>query len=185
MYNEISEVVDEFAEELRSYTDSRRLSPLDVDIRVDDFRITGRLENIWESNLMEYRCVEKDRVRHHMDMWIDHVALNCVKKTHYPRISIFARIGSAWFFHPLEDARSELQKLLSYYLKGMTEPLKFFCKHRRNTVSVFCAMVVTKRLFRLPALIGKDQISVVEKGMTIITNFVFVTLILLMIPLHQ
>lgn len=126
VYNEISEVVDEFAEELRSYTDSRRLSPLDVDIRVDDFRITGRLENIWESNLMEYRCVEKDRVRHHMDMWIDHVALNCVKKTHYPRISIFARIGSAWFFHPLEDARSELQKLLSYYLKGMTEPLKFF-----------------------------------------------------------
>jgi len=125
-YNEISEVVDAFAEELSSYTDSEKLLPLDVDIPIDDFRITGRLENIWKSSLVEYRCVEKDRAKHHMDVWIDHVALNCAGNSKYPRKSIFARIGSSVSFNPLDDAHSELRKLLSYYLKGMTEPLIFF-----------------------------------------------------------
>ncbi len=46
-----------------------------------------------------------------MDMWIDHVALNCKRNT-LSRDKYIARIGSACFFHPLEDARSELQNLL-------------------------------------------------------------------------
>jgi len=126
VYTEISEVVDAFAEELRSHTGSEKLPPLDIDIRIDDCRITGRLENIWKSSLMEYRCVEKDRARHIIDVWIDHIVLNCSWKPNYPRGSIFARIGSAVSFNPLEDANKELQKLLSYYFKGMHEPLRFF-----------------------------------------------------------
>jgi exodeoxyribonuclease V gamma subunit len=126
VYNEISEVVDAFAEELRFYTGLEKLTPLDVDISIDDCRITGRLENIWKTSLMEYRCVEKDRARHIIDVWIDHIVLNCSWKQDYPRGSIFARIGSAVSFNPLEDANKELQKLLSYYLTGMNEPLRFF-----------------------------------------------------------
>jgi exodeoxyribonuclease V gamma subunit len=126
VYQEISQVVDAFYEELRSHTDSEKLPPLDVDIRIDDFRITGRLEHIWKSTLVEYQCVEKDRARHHLDVWIDHIVLNCARKPKYPQGSIFVRIGSAWFFNPIEDARSELKKLLSFFLNGMTEPLRFF-----------------------------------------------------------
>ena len=126
LYREVSQLVDAFSEELRFHTDSEKLLPLDVDIQIDDFRITGRLENIWKATLVEYQCVEKDRARHHLDVWIDHVILNCARKPKYPRGSIFVRIGTAWFFNPLEDARTVLQKLLSSYLKGMTEPLRFF-----------------------------------------------------------
>lgn len=126
VYNELTEIVDGFAEELRCYTGSERLPPLDVDIRINDFHITGRIENIWESNLVEYRCIEKDRAKHLLDVWIEHVVLNCVKRRGYPVTSVLARIGNAWFFRPLEDGESELQKLLSYYFRGITEPLKFF-----------------------------------------------------------
>jgi exodeoxyribonuclease V gamma subunit len=125
-YQEISHVVDAFSDELRSHTGSERLPPLDVDISIDEFRITGSLENVWKSTLVEYQCVEKDRAWHHMDVWIDHIVLNCARKPKYPRGSIFVRIGSAWFFNPLEDARAELKKLLSYYLEGITAPLRFF-----------------------------------------------------------
>ncbi len=61
-----------------------------------------------------------------MDVWIDHVALNCAGNSKYPLESIFARIGSSMSFTPLADAHSELRNLLSYYCKGMTEPLRFF-----------------------------------------------------------
>lgn len=126
VYNELTEIVDEFAKELMFYTGSGRLPPLDVDICISDFRITGRLENIWELNLVEYRCIEKDRAKHLLDAWIDHVVLNTVKRRGYPDTSVLARIGNAWLFRPLENGKSELQKLLSYYVKGITEPLKFF-----------------------------------------------------------
>lgn len=125
-YHEISQVVESFAEELKAHTDSAKLPPLDVDLHIGDFRVTGRLENIWNSTLVDYRCVEKDRARHHLDVWIDHVVLNCARKPKYPQGSIFVRIGSAWFFNPIDDAGAELKKLLSYYFKGMTEPLRFF-----------------------------------------------------------
>jgi exodeoxyribonuclease V gamma subunit len=125
-YQEVSRVVDAFAAELRTHTDSVKLPPLDIDLPIDDFRVTGRLENIWKSTLVGYECVEKDKARHHLDVWIDHIALNCARKPQYPQGSVFVRIGSAWFFNPVEDAKAEMKKLLSYFLKGMAEPLRFF-----------------------------------------------------------
>ena len=126
MYQEVSQVVDAFAEELKTHTDSAKLPPLDIDLPIDGFRVTGRLDNIWKSTLVDYQCVEKDRARHHLDVWIDHVVLNCARKPKYPQGSIFVRIGGAWFFNPIEDAMSELKKLLAYFFKGMAEPLRFF-----------------------------------------------------------
>jgi exodeoxyribonuclease V gamma subunit len=128
VYEELSQLVDGFFEELKSHTCSEKLPHLDVDIRVDQFRLTGRLENIWKENLIEYECIERDKVRHHLDTWIDHIVLNCVNKPGYPRASMFVRVGAAWFFNPVEDGRLELKKLLLNYLRGMTEPLRFFPK---------------------------------------------------------
>lgn len=127
-YNEVTRVVEEFFEELKSHTGAEKLPPLDVEIRIDDFRVTGRLESIWKENLLAYECVEKDKARNHLDTWIDHVVLNCVQKPSYPQASMFVRIGGAWFFNPVEDGRLELKKLLLWYLRGMSEPLRFFPK---------------------------------------------------------
>lgn len=128
VYEDISLLVDQFSEELKVHMGSEQLPPLDIDIHGADFRVLGRLENIWKSTLVEYQCVERDRVRDHVDVWIDHVILNCAGKGRYPRGSIFARIGGAWFFNPLQDPMAELAKLCSYYFRGMTEPLKFFSR---------------------------------------------------------
>lgn len=128
LYEDISLLVDQFSEELKAHTGSERLPPLDVDIRCDGFRVVGRLENIWKSTLVEYRCAERDRVRDHLDVWVHHVILNCAGKAKYPRASIFARMGGAWFLNPLQDPIEELKKLCSLYFAGMTKPLKFFPK---------------------------------------------------------
>jgi exodeoxyribonuclease V gamma subunit len=128
VYKEVSQQVEEFFQELKSHIGSERLPPLDADIRVDDFRITGRLENIWKENLVGYECVEKDKARHHLDTWIDHIVLNCMNEPKYPKASMFVRVGTAWFFNPVEDGKPELKKLLSCYLRGLAEPLRFFPK---------------------------------------------------------
>ncbi|HBA53946.1 MAG TPA: hypothetical protein DCZ04_05680, partial [Syntrophorhabdus aromaticivorans] len=85
------------------------------DVVVDGFRITGRLDNIRRTTLVDYRCVEKDRAWHHLDVWIDHVVLNCVRKQGYPRNSVFVRIGGAWYFNPIEDAHGALKALIFHY----------------------------------------------------------------------
>lgn len=125
-YQEITDEAASFAENVRSHIDTARLPPLDVDVVVDGFRITGRLDNIRRTTLVDYRCVEKDRAWHHLDVWIDHVVLNCVRKQGYPRNSVFVRIGGAWYFNPIEDAHGALKALIFHYRRGLKEPLRFF-----------------------------------------------------------
>ncbi len=125
-YQEIADEAMSFAENVRPHIDGARLPPLDIDITVDGFRITGRLGNIWPSKLVDYRCVNKDRAWHHLNVWIDHIVLNCVRKEGYPRDGIFVRIGGAWCFKSVENAHEVLNTLVFYYRKGLREPLKFF-----------------------------------------------------------
>ncbi|WP_051408817.1 exodeoxyribonuclease V subunit gamma [Syntrophorhabdus aromaticivorans] len=125
-YQEIADEAMSFAENVRPRIDGTRLPPLDIDITVDGFRITGRLDNIWPSKLVDYRCVDKDRAWHHLNVWIDHVVLNCVQKGGYPRDSIFVRIGGAWRFNPVENVHEVLNKLVFHYQRGLRKPLRFF-----------------------------------------------------------
>jgi exodeoxyribonuclease V gamma subunit len=128
VYGRVTEQVEEFFEELKSHTDLEKLAPLDIDIHVGDFRVTGKLENVWKEHLVRYECVDRDKPRHHLDTWIDHVILNFIDKPGYPRASMFVRVGAGWFFNPLDDVTLELQKLVRYYLRGMLEPIRFFPK---------------------------------------------------------
>ncbi|OPY64318.1 MAG: RecBCD enzyme subunit RecC [Syntrophorhabdus sp. PtaU1.Bin050] len=125
-FQEIADEAASFAENVRSHTDTARLAPLDIDITIDGFRVTGRLDNIRRSTLVDYRCVEKDRAWHHLNVWIDHVVLNCIRKRGYPQGSVFVRIGGAWFFNPVENAHEVLKTLILHYRKGLREPLRFF-----------------------------------------------------------
>jgi exodeoxyribonuclease V gamma subunit len=118
--------VTEFAAGIRSLTgDLPGLSPLELDFRIGDFKISGRLSGIWPDQLLRSRCAKRSG-RDQMRLWIEHLLLNEMKSAGYPLVSVLATNDGTLRLLPVEESSACLRLLLDFYWSGLRQPLKFF-----------------------------------------------------------
>ncbi len=128
MYEKLSREVEGFAEKTGNYTLERALAPLEIDLNLSGFRLTGTVGSIYPERMIQYRYAKikaKDRIR----TWIYHLALNRIHPQGYPLASMVAgqdKRWVAWEFAPVEDVDAILAKLLEIYWNGLRKPLHFF-----------------------------------------------------------
>ncbi len=115
-----------FADSLRDKTGTAaKLPPLDIDLEVGGFRLTGRLDRIWADRMFRYRCAKtkaKDQVR----TWIEHLVLNAAMEEGYPRESLLFMSDGAKSYAPVDNPADILQAILALYWQGLVKPLRFF-----------------------------------------------------------
>lgn len=118
--------VSAFADSLREKIgDSGPLAPVDIELELGGFRLTGRLDRIWTERMIRYRCARikaKDRIR----SWIEHLLLNASRAVGYPRESLLFMADGAITFGRVENAAGILQTILALYWEGLMKPLRFF-----------------------------------------------------------
>jgi exodeoxyribonuclease V gamma subunit len=103
------------------------LLPLDTDLQLGGFRLTGQLDRLTTSCRMQVRCATmkpKDQIR----SWIAHLVLNAAAPAGYPSETLLVMLDKAKRYGALDDAPCHLERLLRYYWEGLTEPLPFFPK---------------------------------------------------------
>ncbi|MBW2121580.1 MAG: exodeoxyribonuclease V subunit gamma [Deltaproteobacteria bacterium] len=134
LYERLSQGVQAFVEKTRDCLRDRTPEPVEVDLRVSGFRLTGRIDNIYGGRLVEYRYARvrpKDRLK----IWVYHLVLNSAGAAGCPRTSILVGLDrqrgkdpvwAAWEYSPVENSREILGKLLGRYWEGLTRPLCFF-----------------------------------------------------------
>jgi exodeoxyribonuclease V gamma subunit len=101
------------------------LAPLDFELNLGGFRLTGRLDRIWQDRLIRYRCAKmkaKDKVR----AWLEHLVLNTVNREGYPRETLLLMADSSIRYGEVENAAVILQTILDLYGEGLTVPLRYF-----------------------------------------------------------
>ncbi len=126
LFRGLEEQVTEFAAGIRILTgDLPQLEPLDLDVRVGEFLISGRLAGIWPGQLLRSRCASRSG-RDQMRLWIEHLLLNQVQAEGYPVSSVLATTDGILRFLPVEESGACLQLLLDFYWSGLRKPLKFF-----------------------------------------------------------
>ncbi len=101
------------------------LEPLEVDLPLGAFRLTGRLERLWPHSLLHYRYARL-KMKDLMRSWIEHLVLNTINQPGYPICTSLVMDDDIRTFEPVEDAAALLEKLLSHYWQGMSMPLRFF-----------------------------------------------------------
>jgi len=104
---------------------AERLAPLDFELHLGDFRLSGRLDGILSAHLLRYRCAPlggKDQVR----FWIEHLLLNRLDREGYPHSSRLVMTDGTVVLQPCADSGACLQQLLELYREGLQRPLKFF-----------------------------------------------------------
>ena len=133
-YENLVRGVNHFVEKTQPFMQAKTLMPLEVDLQISGFRVTGHLENVSSDRLMQYRYT-RVKVRDRIRIWIYHLALNCLRDDAYPRVSMFAgldpsdkrrTVWAAWEYLQVENSEDLLGELLEQYWQGLRNPLHFF-----------------------------------------------------------
>ena len=134
IFEELSQGVESFVEKSKPYIQETILEPLEVDLYISGFRLTGRINPIYPERLLQYRYARvktKDRLK----VWIHHLALNSFMADTYPRTSMLAglepdkrreSVWAAWEYSSVENSKEILESLLKEYWAGLMKPLHFF-----------------------------------------------------------
>jgi exodeoxyribonuclease V gamma subunit len=124
-FTKTSLVVEELADRIEPLVNSPLLEPIDIDLELSGFRITGRIKDIRREQLLRFRPA-KIKAKNHLGIWIEHLLLNLIHRTGYPLTSIIACQDETWAYRPIPDARLQLFALLEHYWSGLEKPLPFF-----------------------------------------------------------
>ena len=101
------------------------LEPLEVDLQLGAFRLTGRLDRLWPHSLLHYRYARL-KMKDIMRSWIEHLVLNSLNQPGYPKQTLLVMENEARTFAALDGAVVLLENLLNHYWQGLSMPLRFF-----------------------------------------------------------
>ena len=126
LFRKIADDVQAFARVVRNNTgDKMPLAPLEIDLQVGEFRLTGKLGRLWPQHLLHYRCARM-KVKDQMRSWIEHLVLNTVAQPGYPLETTLVMVDNIKHFTRSPEAVDHLEKLMKHYREGTTKPLHFF-----------------------------------------------------------
>ena len=134
VYEGLSPGVEHFAEDLSPLLGKNALEPLDFQIDVGDFSLTGSLDHVFKEKMIRFRYARL-KGKDLMVNWIYHLVLNSVRAEGYPRHTLMAGLSAKsnkdrnrvfYEYTPVDEGEEILEELLKRYWEGLKEPLHFF-----------------------------------------------------------
>ena len=124
-YNEMSIDVENFTSKIAPLTSAAGREPLEIDLQIAGFDLSGRLSDIVEPGLIFVRYA-RQRIRDILTAWIHHLVLGCQAPPGYPQTSFLICKDSAITFDPVPANRALLEDLLNLFRRGLEEPIHFY-----------------------------------------------------------
>ncbi len=124
-FQEICEGAGGFAARLKPHLKGEPLGPIDLDLTLGPFRLTGRLQLGMPAALVHYRYADiraKDLLR----AWVHHLSLGIGAGDRYPGRCVVLGKDREYSLGPVRDGERLLLGLLEIYWRGLTTPLHFF-----------------------------------------------------------
>lgn len=111
-----------FGKALHAHLRSKKIDPIEVDLKIGEYRLTGYLNDLYEDGQLFYRF-GRGRPRDYVDLWIQHVVFQLMSAPSIPRQSQFYSWENNNVQHlvlaPVRDARAVFKKLLDSYTAGL------------------------------------------------------------------
>lgn len=129
-YEEMAETVTPIADEVSQRTGEEKMPPLSVDVEIEGVRISGVLGNRWSRTRLLATTGRLSAYRK-LSFWIEHLLLSSMAEREVAGPSILLGRGNNRVemvaFPPVPDqAAIWLSELVRLFLRGQTEPLRFF-----------------------------------------------------------
>lgn len=129
-FQQKSAEVQQFGSNLQDILKQEKLESFEVDLEIGDFRVTGKLDQIYETEQILYRFGSM-RAKDLIELWIKHLAFQTVKPESHPGFSnLYARDRKkpvvASQLSAVANPLPILKKLLEIYWSGLKENMLFF-----------------------------------------------------------
>ena len=125
---EMCETAERFAGLVRQHVNDTADEPRAVQLALDDFELSARLDQLHDGRLIRYRLTTR-KPKDLLASWIDHLIANCERETESVLITT-DKDGKPLLekFLPIEKepARRHLRELLAHYWSGLSQPLPLF-----------------------------------------------------------
>jgi len=102
-----------------------RREPMEVDLRVGNFHLTGWLDSLFSDGCVRFRPA-KLKGRDMIQLWIEHLAFCCLDGSGRHIASSHVASDAIVRFQRVDDPQAQLQQLLDLYWQGLHQPLHFF-----------------------------------------------------------
>ena len=132
-YEALARGVEKFVERTEPYLKDRIPEPIDLELKIADFTLVGRIAAVYSGSLVHYRYARLKPVDH-LRLWIHHLALGAA----FPNTDFYSSLiglpadrKDEWtsFQYPsVGSAADLLEELLNIYWQGLVRPVHFFPK---------------------------------------------------------
>ncbi|RDH86233.1 MAG: exodeoxyribonuclease V subunit gamma [endosymbiont of Escarpia spicata] len=112
-------------ERLNAGAFGEEMPPLDVDLILDGLRLSGRLNGLRSTGLLEYSA-GKIYPHQRLDLWIRFLALNLIRPEGVAWEAIWLSPDEEGRFIAPENPETHLQQLVAFYRQGLLTPLHFY-----------------------------------------------------------
>ena len=135
LYMDMSADASEFVKIINKYTQGNRFEPVEfsLDIKPDNkkFNIYGSLDGLYDHGIVTIRY-GKTRAKDFLKAWISHLVLCSLNDKKFSCKSFLVCKDSVWEFTPVEQSSEIIYDLISIFIQGLSEPVKFFPESSLN-----------------------------------------------------
>lgn len=124
VYESLADDAEDFFRRIGPLVGPPAGDPVEIDLRIAEFTLTGRIADLCGDRRVQYRCA-RIKARDLLHAWVRHLALNAADGAH-PRRTVAAGTDRMWEWTPVDEAPALLADLLALYREGLRRPLPFF-----------------------------------------------------------
>lgn len=128
IYNRTFDEISDFVEIVSDFMGHSKQTSIHVNLTIDQFNLTGRFEDIYQSRLVKYRYAVL-KPKDFLMLWLRHVLLNA-ENENFESVLIGlkekSRLPVVWKYYPTDDNVKILKNLLRVYWEGLIQPVAFF-----------------------------------------------------------
>lgn len=125
IFDNQNQIVGQFAEKLLPRYPTDFTAPLPFELKLNDFVLTGQLEQLHQGGLFHYRMA-KTKGHDLLTLWINHLVLNVIQPEGVTRHSELLTEDKEYQLRPVDDAEMILQQLVELYWQGLHQVLPLF-----------------------------------------------------------
>ncbi len=127
LFDQQLETVDAFTDKLQPLRTAEPIQPLAFEFDCDGFTLTGQLEGLSKSGLLQYRLA-KMKAKDLLGVWCSHLVLNCLQPEGVALHSQLQCEDNYLMLQPVENPQQILAELLGIYWQGLHQPIPLLPK---------------------------------------------------------
>jgi len=153
VFEQHQQAIDEFSALIKQQAIGKRREDQFIDIHVGDYRLIGKLSNLYCNGGLIYRYTNL-KGKDFMLAWLHHLVINQIQ----PQNTHLISLDDSLIFNEKSQQADSLNELIKYYIQGQKQPGAFFTESAFAYSKQASRLKTSKRATKTALLVAQEQL---------------------------